>query len=142
MLAVLSVIMFTYLSNFILFFVFPAAAPHHIPEINSLHTQELIGPFFSRFNREVQSSRGIVGAAFPSSHVAGTLVWVLLAVRYNRKLGRFLIPVAVGMPLASVYLRLHHALDPMVGLIWGLLLCGSPQDHSDQRRGSSDVSSG
>jgi membrane-associated phospholipid phosphatase len=121
LLAVLSVIMLTYLSNFFLFFVFPAAAPHHIPEINALHTQELIGPFFSRFNREVQSSRGIVGAAFPSSHVAGTLVWVLLALRYHRRLGIFLIPIAIGMPLASVYLRLHHALDPIVGLIWGLL---------------------
>lgn len=125
LLAVLSAIMLTYLSNFFLFFVFPAAAPHHIPEIQAQHTQELAGPLFSRFNREVQSSRGIVGAAFPSSHVAGTLVWVLLALRYNRKLGKFLIPVAVGMPLASVYLRLHHALDPIVGLIWGLLCYGA-----------------
>jgi len=74
---------------------------------------------FVEINRIVQAQAGISTGAFPSSHVAGALVWVLAALRYNRKLGYVLAPVIFGMGFSVVYTGLHHAVDPIFGYIWG-----------------------
>jgi len=120
-LAVFSILSFTYLTNFFLFFLIPTLDPNHVPLLQELHVKEQAGYLFVPLNKFIQGTGGIPVAAFPSSHVAGALVWALVAIRYIRKLGYVLLPVAIGVGLSVVYIQLHHALDPIVGYIWGTL---------------------
>lgn len=59
-------------------------------------------------------------AAFPSSHVGATLVFLILAwATKNRKFFWSLIPFAVLMFLATFYIRAHYAIDAIAGLFAG-----------------------
>lgn len=61
--------------------------------------------------------------AFPSSHVGIATVVMLLAAR-SRSRGLFfsLLPFAVLIVFATVYIRAHYAIDAIVGLLVGVLL--------------------
>ena len=61
------------------------------------------------------------GTAFPSSHVAASLVSALCALRYQRKVGLVVTPFAVALVLATVYGGFHYAVDALVGVILGSL---------------------
>lgn len=59
-------------------------------------------------------------AAFPSSHVGIAMVCMLLAWRSrNRKLFFTLLPFALLICLATVYIRAHYAVDVLGGLVAG-----------------------
>jgi membrane-associated phospholipid phosphatase len=73
------------------------------------------------FVRTIQSHAGIAGAAFPSSHISEVFVLSLVALRYVRKLGYFLLPLTFVVSISTVYLRYHHAVDPIFGYLWGSL---------------------
>jgi membrane-associated phospholipid phosphatase len=117
---IISITTFVYFSNFCLFFLLPAFSPPFIPMLRELHTNQQAGYFFVVINRIVQTNGGIPGGCFPSSHVAGAFAWALCALRYNRKLGFALIPIAVGVAFATVYNTVHHAVDPIAGFVWGI----------------------
>lgn len=119
--AVLSVATFVYLSNFCFFYLLPALSPPFISKLQELQINQQTGYVFVEINRLVQAQGGIPVGAFPSSHVAGALVWVLCSLRYNRKLGYVLAPIAFGIAFSTVYMGLHHALDPIFGYIWGAI---------------------
>jgi len=119
--AVISLVTFTYFSNFLLFYIMPTLDPLNVPLLQAQHVKEQVGYFFAPLNQFIQTHGGIPVAAFPSSHVAGALVWVLTAIRYNKKLGYALLPLAMGIGFSVVYIQLHHALDPICGYIWGAL---------------------
>jgi membrane-associated phospholipid phosphatase len=118
-LAVISIISLIYYGNFFIFYLIPAVGPHHssLPAQSADH--QAAGFLFAALNGALQGSAGVRGAAFPSSHVAGALGWVLAAGRYSRGLGWAIAPVALGVGLATVYLGYHHAVDPIVGYVWG-----------------------
>ena len=97
----------------------PVVGPQSSPMLQALQTNQLGSYFFAEINLIVQANGSSFGASFPSSHVSGALVWVLSAGRYSRKLGYVLAPIALGIGMATVYLGLHHALDPIYGYIWG-----------------------
>jgi membrane-associated phospholipid phosphatase len=118
-LAVISQITLIYYGNFILFYLIPAVGPHHSSVLAQSGDHQSGGFLFAALNAVLQGSAGVRGAAFPSSHVAGALGWVLAAGRYSRRLGWALAPVALGVGLATVYLGYHHAVDPMAGYVWG-----------------------
>ena len=44
----------------------------------------------------------------------------LLALRYVPVMGWVLLPLGLGMAVATVYLGYHHAADPIGGILWGL----------------------
>lgn len=119
--AVFSLATFVYFTNFCLFFLLPAFSPRFIPMLSELHTQEQTGYLFVAINRLVQTNGSIRTGAFPSSHVAGAFAWALCALRYNRKLGYALIPMAFGIAFSTVYMGLHHGMDPLIGSIWGVI---------------------
>ena len=117
--AIYSFATFTYLSNFILFYFLPALGANPAPMLAGLHVKEHTGFLFVELNRIIQAKGGISCGAFPSSHVAGALVWGLSAYRYDKKLGYIILPFAVGIGFSTVYMTLHHAVDPIAGYIWG-----------------------
>jgi len=60
------------------------------------------------------------GTAFPSSHVAASVVAALCALRYQRRLGVFAAIVATGLTIATVYGGFHYAVDALAGLVLGV----------------------
>jgi membrane-associated phospholipid phosphatase len=119
--AIYSLATFTYLSNFLIFYLIPALGAKPAPMLAGLHVKEHTGFLFTELNRIIQAKGGIACGAFPSSHVAGALVWALSALRYDKKLGYIILPFAVGIGFSTVYMTLHHAVDPISGYIWGSL---------------------
>ncbi|MBN1272929.1 MAG: hypothetical protein JXB26_11735 [Candidatus Aminicenantes bacterium] len=79
------------------------------------------GFLFTKINQMIQNHRAVSGAAFPSSYVAGALVWMLSTLRWEKKLGYLMLPIAAGIIPASVYLGLHDAINPLFGIIWGFV---------------------
>jgi membrane-associated phospholipid phosphatase len=61
------------------------------------------------------------GTAFPSSHVAASLVAALCALRYQRRVGFVVAPFTAALVLATVYGGFHYAVDALVGVILGSL---------------------
>lgn len=62
-------------------------------------------------------------AAFPSSHVGATVIFLLLAwTSKSRKLFWSLVPFAVLMFFATFYLQAHYAIDAIAGLFAGVAL--------------------
>jgi membrane-associated phospholipid phosphatase len=61
------------------------------------------------------------GTAFPSSHVAASLVSALCALRYQRRVGLVVAPFVAALVLATVYGGFHYAVDALVGVILGVL---------------------
>ncbi|MEO8563640.1 MAG: phosphatase PAP2 family protein [bacterium] len=59
------------------------------------------------------------GTAFPSSHVAASVVAALCALQHQRKLGVVIAIVAVGLTIATVYGGFHYAVDALAGLVLG-----------------------
>lgn len=60
-------------------------------------------------------------AAFPSLHAAITLLSLIYSWRFARKLFWFLLLFAIGLHLATIYLRHHYIVDLFVGWALGIL---------------------
>lgn len=122
--AAFGLVTFTYFVNFLLFYFFPALSPRMMPWLAAMHSAaEPTGYFFASLTRLVQGQEqgAIHGGCFPSSHVAGALAWALAAWRYNRTVSYFLFPLVAGVAVSTVYLRYHHAMDPLFGIILGFV---------------------
>lgn len=113
-------ILLTYAANFTLFVLFPANSPPQILEqYPGLQASPFTGFVLGDLIRSLQATDSVTGAAFPSSHIAGSMVCTLVALRFLPRLGRVLVPLLFGMSVATVYLGYHHALDPISGLLLG-----------------------
>ena len=60
------------------------------------------------------------GTAFPSSHVAASVVASLCALRFQRRLGIIVAAATVGLTLGTVYGGFHYAVDALAGAVVGL----------------------
>ena len=60
------------------------------------------------------------GTAFPSSHVAASVVASLAALRSQRPVGIAASIMTVGLALATVYGGFHYAVDALAGFVVGL----------------------
>ena len=60
------------------------------------------------------------GSAFPSSHVAATVVATWFAFKGSRTLGLILLVPTVGILFAVVYCQIHYAVDALAGLALGV----------------------
>jgi len=120
-LAAFSFLSVTLLSNYVLFYLLPCLSPAMAERMMELHTKTHSGYLFAWIIRTIQSSAGIAGGAFPSSHIAEVFVLSLVALRYVRKLGYVLLPLTVGVSVSTFYLRYHHAVDPLFGYVWGAI---------------------
>jgi len=106
-------------SGYFLYVIFPAAPPRFV----------LIGEFTKTFTGGIitNASDSAINAvlpqtsrcAFPSLHSAVTTVSLVFAFRYLRRLFWILLPFAIGLILATIYLRHHYVID----LLAGFALC-------------------
>jgi len=117
--AVFSVVTLAYFSNFIVFYFFPTLGPHMAKSLQSLSTTNYTGYLFAWINRTIQANAGVVGGAFPSSHISGATALTIIVWRYYRPLGYWLAPLVIAIAFSTVYLGYHHAVDPLIGFLWG-----------------------
>jgi membrane-associated phospholipid phosphatase len=113
----------TYYLNYTLFYVMPAQGPRFVPELAGAHTAQFHGPVFASLCRTLMGDAGAVkGGCFPSSHVSGAVAWSLACLRYGwPSQTRIIAGLSIGLTFGTVYLGYHYGVDPLGGLVMGLI---------------------
>ena len=103
---------------YFLFILIPVRGPHH--SAFQANPQALEGYVFFNLIGLLQKYGSTVGAAFPSSHVAGTWIAFFTLRRLNEKLYYLLLPLMVSLTISVFYLRYHYVLDALGGYLVAL----------------------
>ena len=117
-------VMATFYLCYIAFLFFPVAGPRYaFDAAHNIATE--VGP--ARFAAWLLDRGDSWGAAFPSSHVAASVVATGMAMRYSRALGWTLLPFTAGLILAVVYGQFPYAVDALAGLVVAAAMLGVMQ---------------
>src|SRR5881409_3011874 len=117
-------VMATFYLCYVAFLFFPVAGPRYA--FDGAHNAATdVAP--ARFAAWLLDRGDSWGAAFPSSHVAASVVATGMALRYWRALGLLLLPFTAGLILAVVYGQFHYAVDAFAGLIVAALMLAAMQ---------------
>jgi membrane-associated phospholipid phosphatase len=108
----LLLVMTTFYVSYAAFMVFPVAGPRYLFPLpaNAATAGPLVG-----FAHRLVAGGSAWGTAFPSSHVAVTLVAAACAWREWRPLGVVLLPVSLLLALGTVYGQFHYGVDALAG---------------------------
>ena len=94
------------------FLVFPVSGPHYAFPLPEGAAKQVLPARVVEF----LIARGDAwGAAFPSSHVAVALVAAVNAWQGWRRLGAWLVPLALLLAVGTVYGQFHYVLDALAG---------------------------
>jgi len=108
---------------FLVFIFFPVKGPKYFfPYLNNLWYHNFEGYFFTSFMRNLFNHMNLAGAAFPSSHVAISIVAILLNRRYNWPLALVFIAPTILLFFSTVFIYAHYVVDVIGGIIGGILL--------------------
>jgi membrane-associated phospholipid phosphatase len=106
---------------YVIFVLFPIESPHHT--LRHLQQVELAGGPFTTFINLIEKHGRVHGGAFPSAHVAGSVVVLISAWRFARRVGYLLAPIALSICVATVYGRYHYAMDVFAGILMAAIGC-------------------
>jgi membrane-associated phospholipid phosphatase len=126
-------VMATFYLCYIVFLFFPVAGPRYaFAGVHNVATD--VWP--ARVAAWLLDRGDSWGAAFPSSHVAASVVATGMALRYWRPVGLVLLPFTAGLILAVVYGQFHYAIDALAGLGLAAVMLGLMQtaEASEPRR--------
>lgn len=113
-------IVLCFYAGYILYIAFPAVPPRLY--IADQYTHRLEGGVLLSTQRAMVSiSESSSRAAFPSLHAAITLLTLIYSWRFLRKLFWFLLPQALMLLTATIYLRHHYIVDLFAGFALALL---------------------
>lgn len=107
---------------YVIFILFPIEGPYHTLR-HLQQTHEMHGWIFTAAVELVEKHGRIHGGAFPSAHVAGSVVALIAAFRWSKKLGWALTPLIIGVMISTVYGRYHYAADIWGGVLMGVIGC-------------------
>ena len=111
-------LLLTMFACYSIFLLFPVAGPPYFwPWAEG---PEWAGPLVTSV-RNVITGGDSWGTAFPSSHVAGSVVALVFAFRGWRPLGWILLVPVAGIVVAVVYLQIHYGIDAIAGLAMALV---------------------
>ncbi len=82
----------------------------------SFGRNEFNGGLFTNIMKVIYADFESPGAAFPSSHVAVTLLIIIHALRDAKRFGPIFIFLGVNLIFATVYCRYHYVVDVMGGI--------------------------
>ncbi|RLJ09694.1 MAG: hypothetical protein DRP15_02800 [Candidatus Aenigmatarchaeota archaeon] len=71
--------------------------------------------------KEIFNNARLGGAAFPSSHVAISLIALFLNRKYNKYLIPIYFPFTITLFISTVYLYAHYFVDVLGGVFIGIL---------------------
>lgn len=104
----------TFFVCYVVYLLFPVAGPLHVwPLPENAATR--VWP--ARAVHALLARGDAWGSAFPSSHVAASLVATAFAGRARRSLGLVLALPTVGIALAVVYGQIHYGVDALAGIV-------------------------
>ena len=90
--------------------------------------KQISGPLADGFSFKlvhmILSSAASKGTAFPSSHCAIGVIVVLYAARYDPVAFAIMCPFGVGLVVATVYARMHYAVDAILGTVLAIAIFG------------------
>jgi membrane-associated phospholipid phosphatase len=104
-------------SIYVIAILFPIESPYY--SLASLQSRPLRGGCCTALIGLIERFGRVHGAAFPSAHVAGSMVALLAAWRYRRWLFWIGLPFFLCMCVATVYGRYHYVADVVAGSIVG-----------------------
>ena len=100
------------LGSYLFFILLPVDSPYYLSQRLG---PPLSGHFFFDLVHQMSARGGARGGAFPSAHVSGAVVVILVAWRHQRRLAYLLAPISGGLLIATVYGRFHYVLDTLAG---------------------------
>ncbi len=103
--------------SYLVFILIPVEGPHR--NLVYLEGKQLTGLLFTPFAKWLIGNYGIHGGCIPSSHVAVSFATLLLALRFNRKLGYILMPFVITLCIGTFWGRFHYLTDMVTGLMVG-----------------------
>jgi PAP2 superfamily protein len=107
-------VMITFYLCYVVFLFYPVAGPRYAFDLPH-NAATAVGP--ARLAQWLLDRGDSWGAAFPSSHVAASVVATGFALRYWRPLGFALLIPTAGLVLAVVYGQFHYGVDALSGLL-------------------------
>jgi membrane-associated phospholipid phosphatase len=116
----LTSVIVSFLLCFIWYPYLPARGPWEDPALMARMTP-FEGFVFVPIIERIIEHGAVSGGCFPSSHVAGAWATVLALFRFHRKVSLTLAVFALGMSIACVYTRYHHAVDVFAGIAAALV---------------------
>lgn len=117
--AVMTSAALSYVLGYAIAILFPVEGPYH--SLAALQRNQLTGGFFTALMGLIERFGRVHGAAFPSGHVSGSLVALLGAWRYRRRLFWVFLPFFLCMMVSTVYGRYHYVADVFGGLVVGAI---------------------
>jgi membrane-associated phospholipid phosphatase len=99
--------------------LFPIESPYY--SLAAFEKKPLPGGYCTAVIDLIERYARVHGAAFPSAHVAGSMVAMLASWRYRRWLFWLCLPFFISMCVATVYGRYHYMADVFAGLIVGAI---------------------
>jgi len=106
-------------SVYVIAVLLPVESPYFA--LASLHLAPLSGGAFTSVIEFIERFGRVHGAAFPSAHVAGSMVAILAARRYKPWLFWICLPFFSSMCVATVYGRYHYVADVLAGIVVGAI---------------------
>jgi membrane-associated phospholipid phosphatase len=106
-------------SVYVIAVLFPIESPYY--SLAALNKVALSGGYFTSLIGAIEHFGRVHGAAFPSAHVAGSMVAMLASWRYRRWLFWACVPFFASMCFATVYGRYHYVADVLAGLFVGIV---------------------
>jgi membrane-associated phospholipid phosphatase len=106
-------------SVYVIAVLFPVESPYFA--LASLNLRPLEGGAFTSVIELIERFGRVHGGAFPSAHVAGSMVALLAARRYKRWLFWICLPFFLSMCVATVYGRYHYIADVLAGIVVGAI---------------------
>ncbi|MDZ7362183.1 MAG: phosphatase PAP2 family protein [candidate division KSB1 bacterium] len=100
---------------YVLFMIVPARSPRHALNLNE--QLNFAGGLFYHMIATLQNYVSVVGAAFPSSHVAVAWVAVLTLRNDHRVAFWSLIPLVIALTMSIFLLQYHYVLDAVFGVL-------------------------
>jgi len=100
---------------YLLFILIPARSPRHALDLGPM--LQLEGGLFFNLIATVQNQVAVVGAAFPSSHVAVTWVAALALWDQQRRVFWWLMPLVMALTISIFVLQYHYILDAVAGVV-------------------------
>jgi membrane-associated phospholipid phosphatase len=104
-------------SVYVISILLPVEGPYF--SLARLNSEPLTGGYCTSVINFIERLARVHGAAFPSAHVAGSLVALLASWRYRRWLFWTSLPFFVSLCVATVYGRYHYVADVLAGLAVG-----------------------
>jgi len=106
-------------SVYVIALLLPIESPFY--SLAPLETKPPTGGYFTSTIEFIERLARVHGAAFPSAHVAGSMVALLAAHRYRRWLFWVCLPFFASMCVATVYGRYHYVADVLAGIVVGAI---------------------